>query len=117
MPGEFWRVNFSRVEWQVEVQDGRYVKQVNPATGNPYPEDNWVWSPQGIVNMHYPELWGYVVFADESADAGGDPPGSRCRRMNTSNGSFGGYITGSAAIMPAAGGLLRSLLNSSPRKK
>ncbi|WP_116189710.1 carbohydrate-binding family 9-like protein [Paenibacillus taihuensis] len=63
--GQFWRVNFSRVEWQVEVKDGRYVKVVNPATGKPYPEDNWVWSPQGIINMHYPELWGYVVFGDD----------------------------------------------------
>lgn len=63
--GEFWRVNFSRVEWQTEVQDDKYRKVLNPETGSPYPEDNWVWSPMGIVNMHYPELWGYVVFADE----------------------------------------------------
>ena len=63
--GEFWRVNFSRVEWQAEVKDGKYVKVINPETGKPYPEDNWVWSPQGIINMHYPELWGYVVFTDE----------------------------------------------------
>ena len=63
-PGEFWRVNFSRVEWQTEVQDGEYRKMLNPETGKPYPEDNWVWSPMGIINMHYPELWGYVVFAD-----------------------------------------------------
>lgn len=62
--GEFWRVNFSRVEWRTEVQDGQYRKVVNPDTGKPYPEDNWVWSPMGIINMHYPELWGYVVFAD-----------------------------------------------------
>ncbi|WP_169087388.1 carbohydrate-binding family 9-like protein [Paenibacillus sp. PL91] len=62
--GEFWRVNFSRVEWQAEVQDGQYRKVVNPDTGKPYPEDNWVWSPMGLINMHYPELWGYVVFAD-----------------------------------------------------
>lgn len=26
------------------------------------PEKNWVWSPQGIVNMHYPERWGYLQF-------------------------------------------------------
>lgn len=64
LPGEFWRVNFSRVEWQTEVQDGEYRKVVNPETGKPFPEDNWVWSPMGIINMHYPELWGYVVFAD-----------------------------------------------------
>ncbi|WP_106769754.1 carbohydrate-binding family 9-like protein [Paenibacillus faecalis] len=63
-PGQFWRVNFSRVQWQTEVQDGKYRKVLNPGTGKPYPEDNWVWSPMGIINMHYPELWGYVVFVD-----------------------------------------------------
>ncbi|WP_337104100.1 carbohydrate-binding family 9-like protein [Paenibacillus sp. YIM B09110] len=66
--GEFWRVNFSRVEWQAEVHDGEYRKVINPDTGKPYPEDNWVWSPMGIVNMHYPELWGYVVFTDDNGE-------------------------------------------------
>ncbi|WMT39463.1 carbohydrate-binding family 9-like protein [Paenibacillus sp. D2_2] len=65
--GEFWRVNFSRVEWRTEVKDGEYSKVINPDTGKPFPEDNWVWSPMGIINMHYPELWGYVVFADASS--------------------------------------------------
>lgn len=46
------------------MQDGEYRKVLNLETGKPYPEDNWVWSPMGIINMHYPELWGYVVFAD-----------------------------------------------------
>ena len=36
----------------------------------PYPEDNWVWSPQGVVNMHYPEMWGYVQFSKESVGTG-----------------------------------------------
>jgi hypothetical protein len=63
--GEFWRVNFSRVEWRTEVVDGKYRKMVNPETGKPYPEDNWVWTPMGIINMHYPELWGYVIFGGE----------------------------------------------------
>ncbi|TYP79237.1 carbohydrate-binding family 9-like protein [Paenibacillus methanolicus] len=62
--GEFWRVNFSRVEWQAEVLGGHYRKVIDPRTGKPYPEDNWVWSPMGLINMHYPELWGYVAFAD-----------------------------------------------------
>jgi hypothetical protein len=26
-------------------------------------EDNWVWSPQGLINMHVPERWGWVEFA------------------------------------------------------
>ncbi len=55
-PGDVWRVNYSRVEWQHRVVDGRYEKV--PDT----PEDNWVWSPQGQINMHIPERWGYVVF-------------------------------------------------------
>jgi len=61
-PGDFWRINFSRVQWKVDVVNGQYVKQTDPETGKPLPEDNWVWSPTGIVNMHYPELWGFVFF-------------------------------------------------------
>lgn len=72
--GEFWRVNFSRVEWRTEVQDGEYRKVVNPDTGKPYPEDNWVWSPMGLINMHYPELWGYVVFAGQEGPNGFELP-------------------------------------------
>ncbi|HLP17645.1 MAG TPA: carbohydrate-binding family 9-like protein [Bacteroidota bacterium] len=58
-----WRINFSRVEWKTFVKNGKYQKQINPATNRPWPEDNWVWSPQGVVNMHYPEMWGYVQFS------------------------------------------------------
>ncbi len=54
--GEAWRMNFSRVEWQVRVADGKYEKVPG------LKEDNWVWSPQGIVNMHVPEKWGVVRF-------------------------------------------------------
>jgi hypothetical protein len=73
-PGDQWRVNFSRVEWRVEVKDGGYAKVVNPETGNPFPEDNWVWSPQGLVNMHYPEKWGFVQFSSRAAGEGGAEP-------------------------------------------
>ncbi|MSU23064.1 MAG: hypothetical protein EXS32_04490 [Opitutus sp.] len=54
--GEQWRVNFSRVEWSITVRDGRYHKV--PRT----PENNWVWSPQGVIDMHRPEMWGTVQF-------------------------------------------------------
>ncbi len=64
--GDFWRVNFSRVQWKVDVQDGIYHKRLNQDTGSPLPEDNWVWAPTGVVNIHYPELWGFVFFADEN---------------------------------------------------
>jgi hypothetical protein len=65
-----WRINFSRVEWQTQVSNGKYSKIINPATNKPYPEDNWVWSPQGVVNMHYPEMWGYVQFSESKAGSG-----------------------------------------------
>ncbi|MEZ5404159.1 MAG: carbohydrate-binding family 9-like protein [Bryobacteraceae bacterium] len=54
--GDEWRVNFSRVEWVHEVVEGRYRRKAG------LKEDNWVWSPQGLVNMHVPEKWGFVAF-------------------------------------------------------
>jgi len=61
--GEQWRINFSRVQWQIEPEENGYSKVINPETGKRFPEDNWVWSPVGLVNMHLPERWGYVQFS------------------------------------------------------
>ena len=55
--GDQWRVNFSRVEWRFDIVDGKYVRRKDRR------EDNWVWSPQGVVDMHRPERWGYVQFS------------------------------------------------------
>ncbi len=55
-PGDAWRVNFSRVHWDLEVVGGRYRKVEGRA------EHNWVWSPQGVVDMHQPERWGWFDF-------------------------------------------------------
>lgn len=60
--GALWRINFSRVQWQTEIKESRYVKKKD-ANGKLLPENNWVWSPQGVVNMHYPERWGYLQFS------------------------------------------------------
>ncbi|MBY0243794.1 MAG: carbohydrate-binding family 9-like protein [Burkholderiaceae bacterium] len=49
VPGTTWRINFSRVQW---------------TAGKPI-EDNWVWSPQGVINMHVPERWGYLHFSGQ----------------------------------------------------
>ena len=62
--GEFYRMNFSRVQWKVDVKDNTYVKRTNEA-GNVLPEDNWVWAPTGVINIHYPELWAFVFFSDD----------------------------------------------------
>jgi hypothetical protein len=66
--GDVWRINFSRVEWRKEVVDGGYRKALDPRTGEQYREDNWVWSSQGVVDMHRPESWGLVMFAEGDAD-------------------------------------------------
>ena len=41
--GEQWRIDFSRVEWRVTSNGGAYKKVPD------LPEDNWVWSPTGVV--------------------------------------------------------------------
>ncbi len=61
---DFWRLNFSRVNWDFDLTDGRYSRKKGD-DGNYLPEYNWVWSPQGVINMHEPEHWGYVYFSSE----------------------------------------------------
>lgn len=51
--GNCWRINFSRVQWLKEKG----------------PEENWVWSPTGRIDMHMPDRWGYLYFADQKVGA------------------------------------------------
>ena len=55
--GDEWRINFSRVQWDLEIVENKYIKLKRP-------EHNWVWSPQGKIDMHIPEQWGYLKFID-----------------------------------------------------
>lgn len=55
-PGELWKLNFSRVEWDTTVREGTYAKIPNR------PEHNWVWSPMGLIDIHVPLRWGIVEF-------------------------------------------------------
>lgn len=82
-PGEAWRINFSRVQWKHNFEelgaDGKRVGPTRPAAGSARlegeapayrktpntPEDNWVWSPQGVIDMHLPDRWGVVTFVKE----------------------------------------------------
>ena len=61
-PGQRWRINYSRVEWQTDTAGGAYHKVPG------LKEDNWVWTPQGVVDMHQPEHWGTVEFSPLRAD-------------------------------------------------
>lgn len=59
--GTQWRINFSRVEWDTKAEGNKNSK-LKDASGKDLPEHNWVWSPQGVINMHYPERFGYLQF-------------------------------------------------------
>ncbi len=59
--GDFWRMNFMRVHWEFLLEKGRY-KRVRDSANKLKPSSNSVWSPQGVVNIHQPEKWGYVYF-------------------------------------------------------
>ena len=60
--GDQIRIGFSRVEWHHEIVDGEYRKVPGQ------PEDNWVWSPTGVIDMHRPERWGVLQFTEKTTD-------------------------------------------------
>ncbi|SFU43274.1 Carbohydrate family 9 binding domain-like [Pustulibacterium marinum] len=60
---DFWRINFSRVNWDHVIINGKYQRKKDK-NGKRLPEYNWVWSPQYVIAMHEPEKWGYVYFSD-----------------------------------------------------
>jgi hypothetical protein len=70
--GDIWRINFSRVQWLRDISGNQYIKRKDPSTGKPLPEHNWIWSPQGLIDMHLPERWGYVQFSGIASGKGID---------------------------------------------
>jgi len=62
--GEQWRINFSRVEWEHDLVDGKYQRKKE--NGKYLSEYNWVWSQQKVINMHEPEKWGVLQFTEKA---------------------------------------------------
>ncbi len=54
--GNYWRINFSRVQW---LKPGQR-------------EDNWVWQATGKIDMHMPDRWGFLYFSDKVVGNGSD---------------------------------------------
>lgn len=77
--GDHWRINFSRVQWQYEIINGKYIRKKE--NGKLMPEENWVWNPIGIINMHYPEQWGYLQFSDSETTKINYPKSSEIDRF------------------------------------
>lgn len=114
-PGDQWRINFSRVEWDLEIVDGQYrrVKGVR--------EHNWVWSPQGRIDMHRPERWGYLQFAEDSTtkfvpDATG-PARQLLQRIYDAQIAYGSKNNAYARSLADLGlaGLTHESINGEPR--
>lgn len=63
--GEQWRVDFTRVEWGVESSGGKYKR-------NDRQTDYWAWSPTGLIDFHYPEMYGYVQFSENTVGTNQD---------------------------------------------
>lgn len=71
-PGSTLRMNFSRVNWQIQPDSTSpcgYSKLTQPE-GTPLPESNHVWAPTGVINIHCPEHWGYVRLSDKPVGSG-----------------------------------------------
>jgi WD40 repeat protein/serine/threonine protein kinase len=94
--GDQWRINFSRVQWRFDIVDGKYVRRKDRR------EDNWVWSPQWVVEMHRPELWGYVQFSTAAPSPSPLPPRGRGK---------GEGAPGTTAFRPDPGGPAKHLLH------
>lgn len=67
-PAEIWRLEFSRVEYEVDQIGSQYVKRKDLSTGLDLPEHNWVWAPTGVIDAHMPERWGYLIFTQHGED-------------------------------------------------
>jgi hypothetical protein len=66
--GDTWRINFARVEWRgplvLSADRGNYKPQQLAAMEKLI---RCCWTPQGVVNMHRPETWGYLQFYRQPA--------------------------------------------------
>ncbi|MTI89102.1 MAG: carbohydrate-binding family 9-like protein [Balneolaceae bacterium] len=63
--GTTWRLNFSRVQWKHQLNEGTYQRKTDRTSGEYLPALNWVWTSQHAVNMHQPEYWGYLQFTEQ----------------------------------------------------
>jgi hypothetical protein len=64
-PGDVWRVNFSRVQYQLQVVLNEDTQQLQYEKEPDTKEDNIVWAPTGVIDIHRPEKWGVVFFSSQ----------------------------------------------------
>ena len=96
----------SRASSGRSTSHGRYMKRLKPGTKDPLPENNWVWSPQGAIDMHMPERWGYVQFSGRAAGTDGSVRrrSERAREVGASS-----PVLSSAPLSATSGGYAATL--------
>lgn len=70
--GNYMRIGFSRVEWQVNTDAQGKSSRKKDSDGKYLPEDNWTWPSTGMIAMHMPERWGYVYLSNNKVGEGVD---------------------------------------------
>lgn len=70
--GDVWRVNFSRVQYVLEVVVDEESSELCYEKVPDKREDNIVWAPTGVVDIHRPEKWGFVFFSSQDELPGGE---------------------------------------------
>jgi hypothetical protein len=102
--GDQWRLNLTRMQWPVTVENGNYVRDTTDRGA-------FAWSPQGGTgNFHKPERWGIVEFSDAPTNATADsvrvPPNEHVKwalrrlyyRQNAFQEEHGAYTSSLSAL-------------------
>jgi hypothetical protein len=120
-PGDIWRANFMRVAYRTETRGSRYEKARKAGSGELCPPSYWTWAPTGHVNIHIPEMWGYVLFADRTDAVFAMPPDTEVRtrlyRLYYAERAYGakhGHYTDSVKELGAESGTAPGGLGAAP---
>ena len=62
--GDQWRLNLCRVDWQMNISAGTYVKAVGN-DGSEISAKYWAWSPTSTHTTHRPDRFGYIQFVKD----------------------------------------------------
>lgn len=70
--GDVWRVNFSRVQYELEVIVDEESSELCYEKVPDKREANIVWASTGVIDIHRPEKWGFVFFSSQNELPGGE---------------------------------------------
>jgi len=58
-------MNFSRVHYELDVIPDKVSGESLYVKTPGLPEKNYVWAPTGVIDIHRPEKWAYVIFVSD----------------------------------------------------